>query len=1186
MYLKSIEVQGFKSFANRIVLQFHNGITGIVGPNGSGKSNVADAVRWVLGEQSAKSLRGGNMQDVIFAGTQNRKPLGYAYVAITLDNSDHALKIDFEEVKVSRRLYRSGESEYMINGSQCRLKDINELFYDTGIGKEGYSIIGQGQVEAILNGKPDERRALFDEAAGIVKFKRRKLEAQKKLDDEQQNLIRVNDILSELSRQIGPLERASEKAKVYLKKKEELKAYDVNMFLFEFEESRKALNEARTNMDNANAELEAAKADNEKIRKQYDEVEEAIARLDVQEKQLIQLRSDNLLKKQELEGRISLLREQIRSAKEGEERTLKRAQEIAEEILTKTRDADNLAEIEESLREQEKEISASSIEEKDSHSELVMKISETSRASEQVSRDLMELLSSRSSLQAKGERADAMLEEMRIRKARLDGQLISLQSRQKDQARILDELDQERKQIEAEIDELNAQSNEKNEELSKLQEVLTDANSRLETVQVEYHRESSRLETMTGIAERYDGYGNSIRKVMERRHEVPGLRGVVADLIRTESKYETAIETALGGSIQNIVTDDENTAKRMISYLKNNKFGRATFLPLTAMKSSSGMSDRDIAGEPGVIGIASTLVTADSKYNALIRQLLGRTVVADNIDNATALNRKNNYKLRIVTLDGELLSPGGSMTGGAFKNTSNLLARRRQIDELKKKTEDLKKQLYDLRTTIDNTRGRRNNLRGELVDISGTLQQKFLEKNTADLKWQEAEKLKSDAAGNMEQIAQENADITARSNQAREEKTAANREMKMSQNRETILTEKHQTLSDELAELRRKESDSNSRMEQIRLSLSQTQQKAEYLKNDRNRLLSEVEALKEEKARSAESLKGERGISEGREKEIGEIENGIREADVHVKNCSEDLQRLTEEKEERNKQHKSFFEQREQITEKISLLDREIIRLGNQTEKLDEKQESRISYMWDEYELTYSSCLPLRRDDLGNRADWRRNMLGLKTDIRNLGPVNINAIEEYKEVSTRHDFMQKQHDDLIEAEKALEKIIAQLDDGMRKQFVEQFARIQEEFNKSFKQLFGGGQGALELVEDEDVLEAGVRIIAQPPGKKLVNMMQMSGGEKALTAIALLFAIQNLKPSPFCLLDEIEAALDESNVDRYAAYLHKLTKHTQFIIITHRRGTMAAADRLYGITMQEKGVSTLVSVNLIEDELDK
>ena len=662
MYLKSIEVQGFKSFAHKIKFDFHNGITGIVGPNGSGKSNVADAVRWVLGEQRIKQLRGGSMQDVIFSGTENRKPLSYASVAITLDNSDHQLPIDFEEVTVARKLYRSGESEYLINGSACRLKDVNELFYDTGIGKEGYSIIGQGQIDKILSGKPEERRELFDEAAGIVKFKRRKNMSVKKLEEERQNLLRVNDILAELEKQVGPLERQAETAREYLKKKEQLKTYDINMFLLETDRIQDQIRQIDGKLTVTRSELEAASQQYEDMKTEYEAVEEQVDSIDASiEKAKSQL-SETTMLKQQLENQIELLKEQIHSARMNDAHYDQRARAIDSEIDIREKQLKELEAEQDAIHAQLEEKTKQKEQAKAELIEVQTRIATITASVEKNKGDIIELLNSRASTKAKIQRYDTMLEQIQVRKARTTQQMIEARSEIQEQEERLEGFQKELKEVSAKIIVLSEENSKYEAKIQELQALLARQTEQFRIGQTAYHREQSRLESLKNITERYDGYGNSIRRVMDNKDKEPGLLGVVADIIKVDKDYEIAVETALGGNIQNIVTLDEETAKRMIQYLKKNKYGRATFLPLTSIRANGGISRQEALKEPGVIGAANTLVKVDARYQTLSDYLLGRTLVVDHIDHGTAIAKKYNQSLRIVTLEGELINPGGSMT--------------------------------------------------------------------------------------------------------------------------------------------------------------------------------------------------------------------------------------------------------------------------------------------------------------------------------------------------------------------------------------------------------------------------------------------------------------------------------------------------------------------------------------------
>lgn len=1184
MYLKSIEVQGFKSFANKIVFDFHNGITGIVGPNGSGKSNVADAVRWVLGEQSAKQLRGASMQDVIFAGTENRKPLSYAYVAITMDNSDHQLAIDFEEVTVARRVYRSGESEYLINGSPCRLKDVTELFYDTGIGKEGYSIIGQGQIERILSGKPEERRELFDEAAGIVKYKKRKATAQKKLDSERENLVRVNDILSELERQVGPLEKQAEKAKIYLKKKEELKNYDVNMFLLEREHIETQLSEIGEKFEISNREYEEAKETHESIKLEYEKMEQAIVEVDEKINSIRESLNQSVVMKGRLEGEINLLNEQIRSAENTDELMQSRLdsldKEKEERFAAKAEyEAEKFA-----LDAQLSEMEGSRKEAKDALDAIISEITRCNEGIERGKSEIIELLNNKASTKARQQRCTTMAEQVNIRKAQLNQRLLSRKSEEADLDSVLMSYQKELQEVNEKLQTLRAAAAEMEEQKRQWQKKAAETNHELEEAVSRFHKAQSKLESLKNIAERYDGYGNSIRKVMEQKAENKGLLGVVSDLIQVEKKYETAIETALGGNIQNIITEDEETAKKMISFLKENRLGRATFLPLTSVDGKGNFKNQDALSEPGVIGLANTLVKCESKYDGVAAYLLGRVIVTEQIDYALKLAKKYHYSLHIVTLEGEYLSPGGSMTGGAFKNTSNLLARNREIEEFEQRVEKLETKIKELKNRQEEIKTAQVLLNDDMESNKAALQELFILQNTAKMNVERVTQQKSESESVFAGLKLESAEIEKQLREIAEDKVKIAEEIEYAANRERQIQEENEALSHILEEISVKEAAATKAVSDIQMEEAGIRQKVTFVLENINRISAEIQKYEQERDRVMADAQEAKVDAKKKRQDIEAIKQTILAADDNYAIQEAALKENLTKKEEMSSVHKGFFQKQDEISKTIANLDKEIYRLNSQREKFEESENALTNYMWEEYELTPHAAIALKDENYDNLSELKKLISSIKDEIRKLGDVNVNAIEDYKEVSERYTFLKTQHDDLIQSEQLLLGVIEELDAGMRKQFMEKFTEIQVEFDKVFKELFGGGKGTLELVEGEDILECGIRINAQPPGKKLQNMMQMSGGEKSLTAICLLFAIQNLKPSPFCLLDEIEAALDDSNVGRFAKYLHKLTKSTQFIVITHRRGTMAAADRLYGITMQEKGVSTLVSVNLVEGDL--
>ena len=1184
MYLKSIEVQGFKSFANKIVFEFHDGITAIVGPNGSGKSNVADAVRWVLGEQSAKQLRGSKMEDVIFSGTELRRPLGFAYVAITLDNKDHKLPIAYEEVTVARRVYRSGESEYLMNGSSCRLRDVQELFLDTGIGKEGYSIIGQGQIDKILSGKPEERRELFDEAAGIVKFKKRKAAAEKNLAEEKVNLSRISDILGELEKQIGPLETQSAIAKEYLKYKEQLKQLEIQLFLLEQEKQFEEKAKVEENKQIVCDDLEQTKAEYDSTKSEYErleaELEQYVRQIEKKRSQYSELQV--FLQKQE--GEIRLLFEQISSIRQSEMHYNNRLSVIQTSLAEYQTEYAGLLEQKQENEEKLDDLDEAQAESLQELAQVRRQLAELSAEMEQCNRRIMELLEENGTLKTNMERFQILREQNRIKKAELNSRLLKNQSEKAELETRVQRSKRVLQTISEKIESVLAENREAEKNLVHIQQQLTESTAKIEQAQREYMNVASRAESIKNLAERYDGYGTSIRRVMEQKEKESGIVGVVADILQVDKKYETAIETALGGSIQNIVTEDEDTAKRLIAYLKQNKFGRATFLPLTSITAKE-TREQGILQETGVIGYADTLVRAEQRFEKLVLFLLGRIVVVDTIDHALQLAKKYRYTLRIVTLEGEQLNPGGSLSGGAYKNNSNLLGRKREAEQLTEQADRLKQVWDDVVAEREMLREKRQLLRENMEERKKALQHDYLEQNTAKLQLNQEQEKEHAYIASYESIVTECKELEHQEEELKQNIKELSMVFIRNEKEEALCKKQLEEYGKTLETVKAKEQSSSASGEKIRMEFSAQEQAKLFLQENMRRVQGEIDKLQKEKQELQLQTGTVSDQTKEKEEAIQNIEESIRQYKTESQTLEADIQRLTQEREQMTQSHRGFFIKREGLAERRSVLDKELFRLQTQLEKIGEQMEEQSNYMWEEYELTFAQAEQFRNENQTSMPQVKKDIGELKGKIRDLGDVNVNAIEDFKNLSERYEFLNTQRNDLIQAEETLVAMIAQLDEEMRKQFEEKFAAIRTQFDTVFKELFGGGKGTLELQEDEDILEAGIRIIAQPPGKKLQNMMQLSGGEKALTAIALLFAIQNLKPSPFCLLDEIEAALDDSNVKRYAKYLHKLTKDTQFIVITHRRGTMAAADILYGITMQEKGVSTLVSVNLIEDKLE-
>ena len=1112
MYLKSIEIQGFKSFAHKTLLQFNDGVTAIVGPNGSGKSNIADAVRWVLGEQKVKQLRGTAMQDVIFAGTALRKAQGFAFVSITIDNSDGVLPVDYTEVTVSRRLFRSGESEYMLNGQNVRLKDVQELFYDTGIGKEGYSIIGQGQIDAILNGRPEDRRGLFDEAAGIVKFKRRKLLAARRLENERANLQRITDILNELERRVKPLERQAETARIYLKLRDEQKLLDLNLFTRETGSLADSLEKTRANADIVRASLNDANEESSRLKDASADLAESLRRIEeeISGKRDERTKAEVLL--QNLQGQIQVLETEIHA---GEQNITHYEDQLQRLDTDRNTEEQNILQYLKSLDELSESLSAiggEDVSDTGIDEEELVELKDKVGIFRERLLGIDGILSLYEADRARDEvpeeaEADAEEDDEEGLSFRMPDWMQAIRHKRDDLAEIREKEDQ-----------TAAWLSNASEEYNRLTQELNEYYSRRNKLKQEYAAETARYDQLKNLAERYEGFGESVRALMRERERIGGIHGVVADLIHTGRDYETAIETALGGRIQNVVTENQASAKAGISYLKRTRQGRATFLPLDSLKYRIQNEYRQAAAEIGALGIASELVECEPEYEDLVKYLLGNVLVVDHIDHALNIANKYRQSLRIVTLEGELLSPGGSMAGGAYKISSNLIGRNRELSEFENRLLGLSSRVEELRDIIDRHE--------KLID----------------------------------QKSREIDDLNARMREIAEERNSL----------------------------------SYGIMSDMRLRYAEFRQKTDFLKENIDRILgawAQRTTLQRNLRRQLEESRD--GIEKARD-DIHSREEDI----IHIRDGKESLEQEIIEIEKRRGEiagsQSDYVSRRDELAAEILSLQKDLIRLENQIDKEQQKLDSQSEYIWQEYEMSLSDAGKYYDETLGTAQKIRQRLNSVRADIKNLGPVNVQAIDEYKEVSDRYTFLSAQHNDLIASENSILEIIRSLDEGMKKQFDEQFSLIREQFQKVFSELFGGGQASLELVYDPesaesdktgDELDAGIAIHVQPPGKKLQNIMQLSGGEKALTAIALLFAIQNLKPSPFCLLDEIEAALDDGNVYRFATYLHKLTARTQFIVITHRRGTMESADRLYGVTMQEKGITKLVSVDLVSDQLN-
>ena len=1186
MYLKGLDLQGFKSFPEKVKLEFDTGITAVVGPNGSGKSNVSDAVRWVLGEQRAKSLRGDKMEDIIFAGTENRKPLGLAEVSITLDNQDHQIPIDFTEVTVTRRVFRSGESEYLINGTGCRLKDIHELFMDTGIGREGYSIIGQGRIDELLSAKGEDRRRVFEEATGIVKYKSRKNEALLKLEREQQNLMRVEDIITELAGQLEPLQRQSEKAKQYILLHEKLKKAEISVFCTDVDRMEAELQSLRDgqsivveNLTKTTTDSKGQKEEIVALRQKGEECSEEIQRAN---EEIISMRTEVEKK----EGEVRLTQEQIQHDQSNIER-------LRAEISEKQKKAEKNRKEERIFESKITAIDVSMSEDKEKLEDLEQCLQDMSKnldenevQMEQYKTEMIEQI--KISTETKGDIAkrETMKEQFCQRQEQLEQEKAYLFSRvqhEKTHLQVLEKQEKETQEGIAQLEqELEVLEQEKNHILEKKQGLDQERKAK----EKEWSNQCSRFSVLSEMEQEHEGFFKSVKSVLKLKNSGKthwqGICGAVGELLQVEEAYESAIEAALGGALQNIITKTEEDAKEAIDYLKNNHLGRATFLPISAIKGKIIGKDKDrILAEPGALGIASDLVTFSDDYTEIIGSLLGRTIIMDKLDTAVALAKKYGHQYKIVTLDGDILNTGGSMTGGSVaKKTSNIFGRSREIRSLQEEIEKTEKEAKRLESTM--------------LELEKELENN---NNLSLTKKMDLQKLELSLVSD-----EEDRKKTKTSLLEQEEK------LQLYKLEEGQLREQYEATLTEIAIYKEKLEEANKRIEEVNTRISGFQNDLESEKSERNHVLGSITELKirisngeQNKVALLENIRRMKTemnvIKQEEDKMQGEIARNLSGLEDKGRQIEEIKAILTLDREkEKDKQHlliqgtegrKALFseisEKEESYAENMELISKlknELFRMDTKIEKLTEERQRIYDAMWEEYEVTYQFAKGLEMEDLPY-SQLKREVKELKDKIKALGAINVGALEQYKEVKERYEFLTTQKKDIQEAEEKLEGIITELSQRMEERFREQFALISANFNEVFQEMFGGGKAYLKLADEERVLESAIEIIAQPPGKNLQNMLLLSGGERALTAIAILFSILKMKPSPFCILDEIEAALDDANVKRYAQYLTKFSKDTQFIVITHRKGTMESADVLYGITMQEKGVSKLISVNFQE-----
>lgn len=1181
MFFKRLEMHGFKSFADKTVLELMPGITTVIGPNGSGKSNISDCIRWVLGEQSMKSLRGAKSEDIIFAGTQNRKPLGYAEASIVIDNSDSKLPIEYNEVIVTRRIYRSGETGYFINKTPCRLKDVLELFMDTGIGKDGYSIIGQGKIDEILSNKSEDRRRIFEEAAGIVKYRTRKVESERKLEQVKLNLLRINDIIAEIENNIGTLKNQSEKAKKFLDLRENLKNIEVGLFLYNIENYKKQIEEIFENIDIFETQkikeeevLNNIQFEKEDLRKLVDSL---IEELEVTQN----LGFEGNKKKEQYNSEIAILTEKVSNNKENYERYAleiealeNRNKELEEEKNQKQQKRDNLfnnkEKFEKELQEKELELEKYSKTLSDKELEIEEKKKVFQENIDNKYEEISQINTEKANFENLNKRENALKLEIQENISELD----SSRTQKEELSKNFYEIQKKRNDFEKSLESMK---NEKEQSSQKQKDYETKINA----YQSEYRIKESRYKFLVETEKEKEGYTKSVKQLMmaiEKNSTLSkGVHGVLANLISVEKQYETAIEMSLGGSIQNIVTNTEEEAKRLVNYLRENNLGRASFLPISSVNGQkiNGINTRGI---DGVIGVASDLIKADKKYEGIILNLLGRTVIVDDIDNSIKLAKQNSYKFKIVTLKGDVINPSGAISGGSVATkTVSILGRGKEIKELEE-------ELLQINNKIEKIQKEKDTYEESIVTILKNFEEKqkssqeleiiyATEKQKIDTLELEITKLESKLAKSREDL--ENVKKEKQENLTRQDEISKrimqmdNENSKLNDIIEefTNLNKDNQKYIDDLnfditnlkisvSSFDESEISINEMMDRINLDIENNNTGINNKKNLREKILTDNDEI---------------------EIKIEEVKQKIVDLEKEILGSTDKAEKLKQERILKSEKLNKIEKDIEQQTSKLEDIKNHISKLDLKKSKIELELNQVIDKMWEEYELTPNTVGEIEKITSPNSVQKQVNEI--RKEIRDLGSINVDSINEYKEAKERYDFMCEQRLDLEESSSKLKKVISEMTDMMKVQFAEQFKVINKNFGEVFRELFGGGKAELILTDTENILECGIDITVQPPGKKLQNMLLLSGGERAFTAIALLFAILKMNPAPFCVLDEIEAALDDVNVSRFAEYLRKFSKDSQFLVITHRKGTMEAADTVYGITMEEKGISKLLSMKL-------
>ena len=1181
MFLKRLELQGFKSFADKTVLEFMPGITAVIGPNGSGKSNISDSIRWVLGEQSMKSLRGNKSEDIIFAGTQNRKSLGFAEASIVIDNSDGKLPIEFAEVVVTRRIFRNGDSGYFINKTPCRLKDVLELFMDTGIGKDGYSIIGQGKIDEILSNKSEDRRNIFEEAAGIVKYRARKTESEKKLEQTKLNLLRINDILSEIEANIEPLKKQSDKAKKFLELRDELKSIEIGLFLYNIDNYKEQLKKLAEDIDIILSEQKEEESRLSVIQNLKEnlklELEEVITK--IEETQNLGFESEKKI--EQINSEINVAETKITNNIQNRETYLKEIEELNKRNTEIKEEKDNRISKKDNLLANREKFAKELEEKEKTLNEISSKFSDEEKKIEEKKKQVEQ------NTEVKYENREK-INTIEINNDNLSKRGKTVQNEITDTISKLDEKRMIKSELLKTFNEKEAKRNECEKRLNEIKTKKDEANTKIlnyenkiNDLSTELRVKDSKQKFLSEMEKEKEGYSRAVKALLlecEKDSKLnKGVKGVLANIITVPTEYQIAIETVLGQTLQNIVTETEEDAKKLIEYLRKNNLGRASFLPIASVKGKK--VDRLIKNNlQGVIGIANDLVKADKEYEGIILNLLGRTVVVENMDTAIILARQNSYGFRIVTLKGDIINPSGAISGGSIaQKTSSIIGRTSQIKELEKEIEKLKQEIEKVSKEKEEYEESIEDLLEEITSIEQSSQEIQIEYATEKQRIESLEESILNLETRLESLKTESKQIeqTILENE-KQKSTIKEKTMELEKEIEAISGE-IQAFAEKDKENQKYIDDLNFEITNLKISLSSFDESNNSMQEILERIETELQANTSKIESKQEQSKQVLEENEKLKKTIENLKQSIEQIKQEVSLSSETVEKLKQEKIEKNN---SITKTETEIEEKYRIIE-EIKNQANKLEvkksKIDVELEQIINKMWEDYEITPNTAGEYKKPN--NIAETTKNVKNLREKIKELGSINIDSIEEYKQTKERYDYMCEQRLDLENSSNKLKKVIQDMTKIMKEQFEAQFKTINKNFGEVFKELFGGGKAELRLTDEEDILNCGIEIEVQPPGKKLQNMSLLSGGERAFTAIALLFAILKINPAPFCVLDEIEAALDDVNVYRFADYLKKFTQDTQFLVITHRKGTMEASDTVYGITMEESGISKLLSMKL-------